>query len=245
MFLYLTCSILTGALAVWHFRRHPTPLLNFSSLQLRTFAVTIWGGSLFRIAISVIPFLLPLMFQVGFGMDAFTSGLLVLAVFAGNLGMKTITTPVIRQFGFRKVLLVNGMLTAVSLFACSLLTPSTPTAATVAVLFIGGLCRSLQFTALNTLGFADIPPSQMSPTTTFYSMVQQMTMGMGVAAGAIALRLAILLRGGSPGTVTVTDFHVAFGLITLLAIASVMDFFGLEADAGAVVSGHKRALKSD
>jgi hypothetical protein len=226
MFLYLAVSIVTGALAVWHFRRHPTPLLDFSSLQLRTFAVTIWGGSLFRIAISVIPFLLPLMFQVGFGMDAFTSGLLVLAVFAGNLGMKTVTTPVIRRFGFRNVLLVNGILTA-------------------AVLFIGGLCRSLQFTALNTLGFADIPPSQMSPTTTFYSMVQQMTMGMGVAAGAIALRLAMLLRGGSPGTVTITDFHVAFGLVTLLAIASVMDFFTLEADAGAVVSGHKRALRSD
>ncbi|MBV9997993.1 MAG: MFS transporter [Verrucomicrobia bacterium] len=245
MSLYLAASILTGALAVWHFRRHPTPLLNFSSLHLRSFAVTIWGGSLFRIAISVIPFLLPLMFQVGFGMDAFNSGLLVLAVFAGNLGMKTVTTPMIRRFGFRNVLLVNGILTAVSLFACSLLWPGTPTAVTVAVLFIGGLCRSLQFTALNTLGFAEIPPAQMSPTTTFYSMVQQMTMGMGVAAGAIALRLAVLLRGGSPGAVTLTDFHVAFGLVTFLAIASVMDFFSLGADAGAVVSGHKRALKSE
>jgi hypothetical protein len=103
----------------------------------------------------------------------------------------------------------------------------------------------LQFTALNTLGFADIPAAQMSPTTTFYSMVQQMTMGMGVAAGAIGLRLAVLLRGGSPGSVSLTDFHVAFGLVTFLAIGSVMDFFSLDANAGSVVSGHKPALKGE
>ena len=179
--LLLIVSLLTGSLMVWHSGRHATPLISLASLRIQTFAITIRGGSLFRITISVIPFLLPLLFQIGFGLSAFKSGLLVLAVFAGNLGMKTVTTPVIRRFGFRRVLIGNGLLTALSLFACALLSPEMPTPVIVAILFFGGLCRSMQFTSLNTLGFADIPPAQMSAATTFAIMVQQMTMGMGVA----------------------------------------------------------------
>ncbi|MBV8378547.1 MAG: MFS transporter, partial [Verrucomicrobia bacterium] len=229
-----------GSLMVWHSGRHATPLINLSLLHIRTFAVTIRGGSLFRISISVIPFLLPLLFQIGFGLTAFKSGLLVLAVFAGNLGMKTVTTPVIRRFGFRRVLIGNGILTALSLFACAFLSPMMPTPLIVAVLFFGGLCRSMQFTSLVTLGFADVPSSQMSAATTFASMVQQMTMGMGVAAGAIALRIAALLRHGSASHPTIPDFHLAFGLIGLVALVSVLDFLQLDTSAGAVVSGHSQ-----
>ena len=192
----------------------------------------------------MIPFLLPLLFQIGFGLSAFRSGLLVLAVFAGNLGMKTVTTPVIRRFGFRKVLIGNGLLTAVSLFACAFLSPTLPTPVVVAILFFGGLCRSMQFTSLNTLGFADIPPGQMSAATTFASMVQQMTMGMGVAAGAIALRIAALLRHGSASNPTIPDFHLAFVLVGLIALVSVLDFLKLDAAAGAVVSGHHKEPRS-
>ncbi|MBV9489439.1 MAG: MFS transporter, partial [Verrucomicrobia bacterium] len=239
---FVGCSLVTAALTVWHSGRHPQPLVNLFALRIRTFAVTILGGSLFRIAISVVPFLLPLLFQVGFGLSPFTSGLLVLAVFAGNLGMKTVTTPVIRRFGFRKVLIVNGFVTAASLFACALLKPDTPTAIIVAVLFFGGLCRSMQFTALNTLAFADVPADDMSSTTTFYSMVQQMTMGMGVAVGAVALRLGGLLHRGSTATLILVDFRVAFSLVALMAVFSAFDFFQLRADAGAVVSGHKPAM---
>lgn len=234
----LTLSLLTGVLMVWHSGRHATPLINLSSLSIQTFAVTIWGGSLFRIAISVIPFLLPLLFQIGFGLTAFRSGLLVLAVFAGNLGMKTITTPVIRRFGFRRVLIGNGLLTAISLFACALLSPTMPTPVILVILFFGGLCRSMQFTSLNTLGFADVPPTQMSAATTFASTVQQMTMGMGVAAGAIALRISALLRHGSASHPTIPDFHLAFVIIGLIALISVLDFVKLDKTAGAVVSGH-------
>jgi EmrB/QacA subfamily drug resistance transporter len=237
--LLLIVSLGTGLLMVWHSGRHATPLISLSSLSIKTFSVTMRGGSLFRIAISVIPFLLPLLFQIGFGLSAFKSGLLVLAVFAGNLGMKTVTTPVIRQFGFRKVLIFNGLLTAISLFACALLSPELPTPLILLVLFFGGLCRSMQFTSLNTLGFADIPPGQMSSATTFASMVQQMTMGMGVAAGAIALRIAALLRHGSAANPTIPDFHLAFILVGLVALVSVLDFLQLDADAGAVVSGHQ------
>ncbi len=234
----LAVSLFSGYLMVWHSGRHATPLINLSSLSIQTFAVTIWGGSLFRISISVIPFLLPLLFQLGFGLTAFRSGLLVLAVFAGNLGMKIVTTPVIRRFGFRRVLIGNGLLTAASLFACAFLSPTLPVPIIIAVLFFGGLCRSMQFTSLNTLGFADVPPNQMSAATTFASMVQQMTMGMGVAAGAIALRVAALLRHDSASNPTIADFHLAFVLVGLIALISVLDFLKLDRAAGAVVSGH-------
>ncbi len=243
IFLLLVVSVLTGMLMVWHSNRHTAPLISLSSLSIQTFAVTIRGGSLFRIAISVIPFLLPLLFQIGFGLTAFRSGLLVLAVFAGNLGMKTVTTPVIRRFGFRRVLIGNGLLTALSLFACALLSPTMPTPIIAAILFFGGLCRSMQFTSLNTLGFADVPADQMSAATTFSTMVQQMTMGMGVAAGAIALRVAALLRHDSASNPTIPDFHLAFVLVGLIALVSVFDFLKLDAAAGAVVSGHQHSLK--
>jgi EmrB/QacA subfamily drug resistance transporter len=237
--LLLVCSLAIGVSAVWHVRRHPHPLIDLSSLRVPTFAVTIWGGSLFRIAIGATPFLLPLMFQTGFGMDAFSSGLLVLAVFAGNLLMKPATTPVLRRFGFRTALIANGLLVAVTIFACALFTPSTPKAIIVAVLFAGGLFRSMQFTSLNTVGFADIRKSQLSGASTLSSMIQQMTIGMGIAVGAIALRLAGALHSTNAGSLTAGDFRIAFALVGVIALLAVIDSFSLASNAGAEVSGHR------
>jgi EmrB/QacA subfamily drug resistance transporter len=236
--LFLGCGGGLGTLAVVHFRRAPAPLIDLSSLKIKTFAVTLGGGSLFRMAISVSPFLLPMMFQVGFGLDAFQSGLLMLALFAGNLGMKTVTSPVLRRYGFRSVLIVNGILAALGILACSALAPQTPRIVIIAVLFANGLCRSMQFTSLSTLAFADVPKSALSSATSFFSMVMQLTMGMGVALGAIALRLAALLdrhRGGIPSA---TEFRVAFALVSLLAFVAVIDCFSLAPEAGAAVTGH-------
>jgi MFS family permease len=133
--LIVLSSLLVGVVAVRHFQRTAHPLIDLQALAIPTFAVTIWGGSLFRMAINAAPFLLPLMFQLAFGMDAFSAGLLVLAVFAGNLLMKFVTTPILRRFGFKRVLVVNGVLTALSLAACALLTPGTPGLVILAVLF--------------------------------------------------------------------------------------------------------------
>ena len=137
-------------------------LVDLKALNVHSYAVTIWGGQVFRIAIGSIPFLLPLLFQVGFGRSAFKSGLLVLAVFAGNLVMKPLTTPVLRHFNFRTILISNGFLNAAAIFACVFLTPATPVTVVVMLLFLSGLTRSMQFTALNTLAFADVPEDQMS-----------------------------------------------------------------------------------
>jgi EmrB/QacA subfamily drug resistance transporter len=238
---YVVSGLVLGALAVAHFRRTAAPLIDLAMLKIKTFAVTIWGGSLFRVAISVSPFLLPLMFQVGFGLSAFQSGVLLLALFAGNLGMKTVTTPVLRRFGFRRTLIVNGMVTALVTLGCCILQPTTARATIMAVLFVNGLCRSMQFTSLNTLAYADIPKPQMSSATSFSSMVWQMTMGMGVAVGAILLRVAAFLRGNHGGTPTVTEFHWAFGLVALLAFLATLDYIGIDPAAGAAVSGHRPA----
>jgi EmrB/QacA subfamily drug resistance transporter len=232
-------SLILGFLTVVHSRRKVHPLLDLSALKIPTFAVTIWGGSLFRIAVSSVPFLLPLMFQIGFGMNAFESGMLVLAVFAGNLCMKPATTPLLRRFGFKNMLIWNGMLGAISIFACALLSPHLPKAITIAILFVGGLCRSMQFTSLITLGFADVEPEQMSGATTFSSTVQQLTMGMGVAVGAVVLRLAAMLRAPGGELVSVSDFRLAFVIVGCIAVLGVLDCFSLEANAGAEVSGRQ------
>jgi EmrB/QacA subfamily drug resistance transporter len=239
--LYLVSGLVLGALSVIHFRRSPAPLLNLDLLKIKTFAITIEGGSLFRIAISVSPFLLPLMFQVGFGLNAFQSGLLMLGLFAGNLGMKTVTTPVLRRFGFRSVLISNGILTALWMLGCAFLFPQTPRAAILGVLFINGLCRSMQFTCLSTLAFADVPKPDFSSATSFFSMITQMSMGMGVAVGAILLRVAGLLDGNSHGTPTTKEFHVAFFFVAGLTALATLDTFTLPREAGAVVSGHRLA----
>jgi EmrB/QacA subfamily drug resistance transporter len=237
--LYLACGCVLGIMAVIHFRRTATPLLNLDLLKIKTFAVTIEGGSIFRVAISVSPFLLPLMFQVGFGLNAFRSGMLMLGLFAGNLSMKPATTFVLRRFGFRAVLIWNGMLTAIMMLGCAALFPSTSRTIMLVILFVNGLCRSMQFTCLSTLSFADIPKPDLSSATSFFSMITQMSMGMGVAVGAIFLRVAGLLDGNVHGAPTTREFHIAFFLVAGLTVLGTIDCFSLDREAGALVSGHR------
>jgi fucose permease len=238
-FAFLLLGVATGAAAWVHLRRTAHPVVDLSAFRIKTFAVATGGGSLFRMSIGAVPFLVPLMFQLGFGMNAFRSGLLTLAIFAGNLSMKLVTTPTMKRFGFRCVLIVNGACAALSLAAIGLLTPATPYVWILAVLFVSGLARSLQFTAINTLSFADVPKPQMSGASTLSSTLGQMTMGMGVAAGAIALRASAWLHGHAAQSVTPADFSLAFVLVAALSAIAIVDVFGLDPRAGAHVSGHR------
>jgi EmrB/QacA subfamily drug resistance transporter len=240
----LALSVVLGIAAVTHFRRFPYPLVDLAALKVPTFAVSFWGGSLFRIAIGTTPFLLPLLFQVGFGLSAFVSGMLVLSVFAGNLLMKPATTPILRRFGFRTTLIGNGVLSALTLLACCFFTPNTSKLLIGFILFIGGLCRSMQFTCLNAMAFADIPPARMSRSTTLSSTVQQMTLAVGVAFGAIMLRMTSFLGGASAQSKpTILDFRITFALVGLVALAAIIDCFKLTPDAGSEVSGHRAYIK--
>jgi EmrB/QacA subfamily drug resistance transporter len=237
MALFLILGLLAMLATIRHLRQAENPMIRLGSLKVLTFRVTIGGGSLFRMAIGAVPFLLPILFQVGFGMDAFHAGSLVLAVFAGNLAMKPATTPLIRHFGFRKVLLVNGTLSALALLLCAFLTPTTPSWLILSVLFFGGLCRSMQFTGISTLAFADIPQSDMSYANTLFSTAVQLSIGMGITVGAIGVRIGekvapLLGMGDLPGI----SYRLAFVLITLMSLIGLVDLLKLPANAGETVS---------
>lgn len=233
--LLLGIGLVAGISAVWAARRHPSPLLDLEPLRIPSFAVSVFGGSLFRIAVSVVPFLLPLMFQIGFGLDAFHSGLLVVAVFVGNLGIKPATSGILRRFGFRTVLIGNGALTALAIAACALIGPSTPLPATLAVLLVGGAARSMQLTAINSIAFSDVPPERMGAANTLFAMTQQISLGLGIAIGVVALRVARMLVGAT-GPTTVAEFHLAMLLTAAVAAASILDAVPLARDTAIHVS---------
>ncbi|MFZ1085848.1 MAG: MFS transporter, partial [Terracidiphilus sp.] len=237
--LILALSLMSGAAAVLLARRRPhRSLIDFDSLRLKTYSLSIYGASAFRISVAVLPFLLPLMFQIAFGLTAFQSGLYLLALFAGDLGMKVFIIPTLRRFGFRRVLIVNGLITVGSIAICATLSPMTPTWLIVAILFFHGGCRSMEFTCLTTLAFSEIDSSRMSKANSFLSAVMQLSSGMGVAVGAITLRLIAHARGHSAAVPQLQDFHLAILLIALLALGPVFDSLGLKHDAGADTSGH-------
>ncbi|NWE77657.1 DHA2 family efflux MFS transporter permease subunit [Pseudomonas yamanorum] len=231
-------GVMLGAFAWRHMRRHAQPLLALEVVSVRTFSVCLCGGSIFRVAISTLPFLLPLMFQLAFGLSAFDAGLLVLAVFAGNLAMKPFTTAVMQRWGFRPVLMINGILGVLAIAACALLDPRMSWALILFILFVGGLSRSMQFTLFNTLGFADIPKAQMSDASTLFSMFFQLSMAMGVAIGALLLRFAMNLHGNT-GQAATADFQLTFLWVAVIAGVALLDNLRLPAQAGESVLQRK------
>ncbi|HHD7788736.1 TPA: MFS transporter [Klebsiella pneumoniae] len=227
--------------SIRHFRRAAAPMVRLDALQAPTFRVTMYGGSLFRASISAVPFLLPLLFQVGFGMDPFHSGLLVLAVFVGNLTIKPATTPLIRWLGFRRLLLINGALNVCSLLACALLTPQTQVWAIMLILYLGGVFRSIQFTGVSTLAFADVPAAQMSDANTLFSTASQLAVGLGITLGAIGIRLGEqvgdwLHLTELPGI----SFRLSFVFIALICLVGMIDSLHLAKTAGSSVSEKKK-----
>lgn len=227
--------------SIRHFRRAAAPMVRLDALQVPTFRVTMYGGSLFRASISAVPFLLPLLFQVGFGMDPFHSGLLVLAVFVGNLTIKPAATPLIRWLGFRRLLLINGALNVCSLLACALLTPQTPVWAIMLILYLGGVFRSIQFTGVSTLAFADVPAAQMSDANTLFSTASQLAVGLGITLGAIGIRLGEqvgdwLHLTELPGI----SFRLSFVFIALICLVGMIDSLHLAKTAGSSVSEKKK-----
>ncbi|EOZ3729845.1 TPA: MFS transporter [Klebsiella pneumoniae] len=227
--------------SIRHFRRAAAPMVRLDALQVPTFRVTMYGGSLFRASISAVPFLLPLLFQVGFGMDPFHSGLLVLAVFVGNLTIKPATTPLIRWLGFRRLLLINSALNVCSLLACALLTPQTPVWAIMLILYLGGVFRSIQFTGVSTLAFADVPAAQMSDANTLFSTASQLAVGLGITLGAIGIRLGEqvgdwLHLTELPGI----SFRLSFVFIALICLVGMIDSLHLAKTAGSSVSEKKK-----
>ena len=237
----LAACLASGVLAVFAARRKPhTSFIDLESLKLKTYALSIYGATAFRVGVSVLPFLLPLMFQIVFGLSAFRSGLYLLALFAGDLSMKSIVIPVLRWFGFRRILIYNGILTAGSMLLCARFTLTTPIWAILLTLFVHGACRSMEFTCMTTLAYTEIAPEKMSRANGFLSAVMQLSLGVGIAVGAITLRLVAHAHGHTAATPQLRDFHEAIYIMAVLTLGPVFNALSLRPDAGAATSGHRQ-----
>ncbi len=230
---------LCAALYVLHARNASYPIIDLGLMRIPTFAASIFGGSLFRFGIGALPFLLPMMLQIGFGMNALGSGLLTFASAAGAMTMRVTATPLIRRLGFRRVLIGNSIISGVFMLGYALFRPDTPHVLIFVALLAGGFFRSMQFTCVNTLAYADVQPPLMSRATSLASMAQQLSVSVGVGTAAMLLHLTLLLRGGQ--TLQAADFPYTFVAVGLLSLTSVLFFVRLAPDAGAEVSGHRDA----
>ncbi len=242
----LSCVLSGLVLGVVTYRYASTqkhPLIDYTTLRVPTYSVTVITGSITRIGIGAVPYLMPLLFQIGFGLSAFHSGLLLLASAVGNLGMKAFTTRILQRWGFRTISIIDVLVAAASTIACGLLTPSTPLLIILLVVFIYGLARSMQFSTLATLAYADIAPQQMSTASSLWSAASQMTIGMGIAFAAVSLQAAQWLRGSSGNTAeaayTLDDFKWAFVAAGVMTLLSLPGYWRLARDAGAHVSAKK------
>jgi len=226
--------LLVGALAGWAYVRHARsaahPILDLSLFAYPTFSSGVMGGAFFRVGIGAAPFLLPLMLQIGFGLNPFQSGSLTFAAAAGAMAMKLTANPILSRFGFRRVLTANGLISALFMAATALFTTGTPHAIIFVVLLVGGFLRSLQFTALNAITFAEVPDARLSPATSLASVAQQLSSSLGVAFAAIVLEASQALHGGGP--LTVGDFAIGFVVLAAVSALSVPVHAGLRPEAG-------------
>ncbi len=235
-------TVLLAAYAA-HARGDDNAILDLKLLRIPTFFSGVAGGLIFRIGIGAMPFLLPLLLQLGFGLTPFESGSLTFATAAGALLMKFTASTALRWFGFRRTLIVNGLISGAFLAACALFTPSTPNWMILLTLLTGGFFRSLEFTALNAISYADIDPPQMSRATSFASVSQQMSGALGVAIAAICIQI-IQFGFGDP-TLMTRDLSIAFVFVAAISSLAVLVFLRLAPDAGAAVSGKMVATSEE
>jgi EmrB/QacA subfamily drug resistance transporter len=225
-----------------HAKHTSSPALDLALFRFPTFHSSVVGGFIFRTGIGAFPFLLPLMLQLGFGMTPFGSGLITFASALGALTMKTVAAATLRRFGFRTILIVNAIISAIFLAVCGLFTQATPVAVIFVLLLIGGFFRSLQFTSINTLAYAEVVSARVSGATSLVSVGQQLARSAGVAFGALAVEITAQLRGGGP--LQASDFRPAFFAVAAIAAASVFIFMRLPTEAGAELADRKPAAEA-
>jgi EmrB/QacA subfamily drug resistance transporter len=234
--LVLAAAALAGT--VGYLLRSRRPLLDLRIVRVRTYRVTALGGSVFRAVITAIPFLLPLFFQLGFGWNAARAGLVVIALFAGNVGIKPATTPLMRRFGIRTVMLGSVAASAACLVGMAFLQADTPLPVLLTLLTLSGIFRSIGFTTYNTVAFADVPADRMTSANTLMSAVQELGAGLGVAVGALLVRLGGSVADASGlGTGADAPFRIAFVVLAVILAAPAVEAFTLPRTAGNVVTG--------
>ena len=230
----LAVAVVGVGLAVRHLLRAARPLVDLRVLRVSTFRVTAASGSVYRAVITAIPFLLPLLFQVGFGWSAAQAGAVVIALFVGNVAIKPATTPMMRRVGIRTVLLASIAVGAACLVAMAFLQPTTPLPLLLALLLVSGVARSAGFTAYNSVAFADIEPERMNHANALLSTLQELGAGLGVAVGALLVRLGeeVPVAVGAAG-----PYRVAFVLLAVVLVVPAVSALFLDRAAGDAVTG--------
>jgi EmrB/QacA subfamily drug resistance transporter len=234
----LALGVGCGLAYLRHWRRVDRPLLDFTILATPAVRAAVLSGSLFRIGVGAAPFLLPLMFQIGFGLSPFESGMLTFASAFGAIAMKFVASTALRLGGFRTVLIVATLAGSVLMAVNGLFRPDTPYALIIAVLVASGLMRSLYFTCVNALVFAEIENAQAAQATAISAVAQQISIALGVAVAGLVLETHALVTGEAVG---MSAFIVAFPIVGILTALAVIPLLSLPPTTGRAVSGHGRA----
>jgi EmrB/QacA subfamily drug resistance transporter len=230
-------GVVSAALYTLHARHHPHPMLDFRMMLIPTFRLSVICGSLSRIAVGAMPFLLPMMFQLGFGLSAAQSGLITFVSSVGSLAMRLVAPGILRRLGFRAVLVWIGLIATLILALSAAFRPSWPIALIYAVLLLNGFFQSLQFMAYNTIAYADVPRSVMSTATSFYTTFQQMSLTLGIAISAAVLAASVRMLGHDGPQLS--DFSIAFLTVATISLAAPVFSRRLDKSAGAELSGHR------
>lgn len=228
----LSVCIISTYLAYRHLRTCEYPLVDLKLLDIPSFAVSIQAGIIFRATLSAVPFLMPLLFQLAFGMDPFTAGLMVLSIFIGNLAMKAVTSPILHHFGFKRVMLINGVLSVLSIIACAFISPTMALPIILLILFLNGIFRSMQFTSMTTIGFAGLLGKQISSASAITSTSMQLANALGVALASLGLVLAQNLRDPQSTVLSLADFQMSLVLIALISFTGLFSLLKLPNHAG-------------
>jgi len=231
----IAAGAICAGLYLMHARRTSDPVIDPSLLRIPTFAASISGGGLFYFSTTSSVFLLALLLQLGFGLTAFQAGLVTLASAVGSLAMRFAFQPLLRPLGFRRLLIGNALVTAAYLVGCGFFRVGTPFPVIVLALLIGGFSRSVQFTAAQSLGYAEMPSAMLSRATSFMAMAQQLAQSFGVGLVALVVHLSLIWRAHQ--MVTPQDVALGYFTIGFLTLLSTVVFYRLPAHAGAELSG--------
>jgi EmrB/QacA subfamily drug resistance transporter len=243
LMLVLSVSLL-GAY-VFHAAHTKHPLLRLSLLRIRTFRISVLGGFLTRLGVGSMPFLLPLLYQLGLGLPAWHSGLLMMPTAAAAMGMKLIAPRVLGRFGYRQVLVVNTVCIGLTIGLFALVGPATPTPVIVAIGLLQGFFNSLQFSSMNTLAYADVENKDSSMASTITSSLQQLSMSFGLAAGSLITAWFLGKVPQSNQAMVASALHHAFVALSVLTVCSSVVFWALRRNDGESISkgGRRRTDK--
>ena len=239
--LLVAIGLVAGALYIRHARRHPAPILDLSLMRVPNFGLSVIAGSLTRVTQGAHPFLLPLMLQLDFGLSAAKSGTIVIATAIGSMSMKAFAPTILRRYGFRDSLIVNGVIASFGYALCAMFRPDWPVPVMFGILMVCGFFMSFQFTAYNTVAFDQIPPERMSAATSFYTTFQQLMLSVGICVASIALRGSMVARGHEAPALG--DFSAAFLMVTLISLVATIWNVRFAPDAGHEISGHAAVRK--